>query len=360
MTTEIATTDTAELARQAETVERARQLIEDATPENTLRARSGALRYFWSWADVALDLAESYPVAPGVLLQFVTDHLTGLDEETDRRLHEMTWEDDLGRVQRIKARLGVHSIATVSARVSHIAAAHAAQGLDSPSSDPVVVEALKAGRKLRARNGGQKAKQAATLDTLDAMLRTCDDSPAGLRDAALLLTAFASGGRRRSEVAAIQAEDLETVQRQIHGHPSSHAVDYVLTLRHSKADQEGEGLSLPIAGRAADVLRRWIDFAEISEGPIFRGISKGGKINGKAITGRTVARIVKARAELAGLDPRAFAGHSLRSGFVSECGRRGISLQETMSLTGHKTPSVAARYHRPGAVLHSAAARIAG
>ncbi len=40
------------------------------------------------------------------------------------------------------------------------------------------------------------------------MLATCDDSLEGLRDRALLCFGFASGGRRRSEIAAADLRDL--------------------------------------------------------------------------------------------------------------------------------------------------------
>ena len=43
------------------------------------------------------------------------------------------------------------------------------------------------------------------------MLATCTDGLIGVRDRALLLFAFASGGRRRSEVASAVMENL--VQR---------------------------------------------------------------------------------------------------------------------------------------------------
>src|SRR6266702_5772787 len=51
-------------------------------------------------------------------------------------------------------------------------------------------------------------KPALTKAPLEAMLATCTDGLIGLRDRALLLFAFASGGRRRSEVSAAVVEHL--------------------------------------------------------------------------------------------------------------------------------------------------------
>lgn len=335
----VPTPSVAALTLAPETAARARQIIEEGTPENTRRARRGALRYFWAWAAEALDLAETWPVPVEAVVTFITDHLQGLEPEVDAALIAAG----------VKAKPGPHSVATVEARVSHLAAAHRALGLDSPTAAAPVVELLKAARKLRARHGGQRRKAAATLDRLNALTATCGDDPQGVRDRALLLLGFASGGRRRSEIAGAQVEDLAEVEG-----------DYVLTLRHSKADQEGEGLEVPVTGRAAAALRRWLELAEISSGPIFRRVHRSGAILPQGITGRAVALIIQRRAELAGMDPSDFGGHSLRAGFITEAAGRGIPLPEVMALSGHRTVAVASRYYRGGAALHNQAARIAG
>ncbi len=46
---------------------------------------------------------------------------------------------------------------------------------------------------------------------LEALLSACDHSLEGLRDKALLLFGFASGGRRRSEIAAADWQDLHCI-----------------------------------------------------------------------------------------------------------------------------------------------------
>ncbi len=327
------------LALDEETADRAREIIEKGTPENTRRARRAALRYFWQWAGVALGLEESYPVPAGVVIRFCTDHLAGLAADVDRELVSRA----------VKAKLGPHSVATVEARCAHLSAAHVAQGLDSPARDPRVAEILKAARRQRARAGGQHQKAAMTVDVLNAILATCDDSTAGIRDRALLLLAFSAGGRRRSEVAAARVEDLEEIDRE-----------YVLRIRRSKTDQEGAGLAVPVAGRAADALRAWLEVAGLEAGRIFRRVSRTGNVFGDGISPYTVARVIQRRAELAGLNGADFGGHSARAGFITEGAQRGIPLPELMALSGHKTVDVANRYYRAGAALHSPAARMAG
>ncbi|MBB3274281.1 integrase [Pseudoxanthomonas sp. OG2] len=59
-----------------------------------------------------------------------------------------------------------------------------------------------------------RKKTAITLAELEAMLATCDDSLEGLRDRALLSFGFASGERRRSEIAAADLRDLRRIGPQ--------------------------------------------------------------------------------------------------------------------------------------------------
>ena len=55
----------------------------------------------------------------------------------------------------------------------------------------------------------RKSKRAVTWDVLDRLIATCaTDRLADTRDLAILLLAFASGGRRRSEVARLRVEQL--------------------------------------------------------------------------------------------------------------------------------------------------------
>jgi hypothetical protein len=91
-----------------------------------------------------------------------------------------------------------------------------------------------------------------------------------------------------------------------------------VTIRRSKTDQEGAGATVAIVrGSVAcpvEALKVWLGGAGITEGAIFRRVNKGGKVLPERLTAQSVALIVKAHARRAGLDPRVFAGHSLRSG----------------------------------------------
>ena len=132
---------------------------------------------------------------------------------------------------------------------------------------------------------------------------------------------------------------------------------YVLRIRRSKTDQEGQGMDVPVFGPAAEALAKWLKAARIRNGRLFRGVTAWGKVT-KGLTGRQIARIVKARLESAGYDPSEFGAHSLRSGFITESGRQGIHLGDAMALSGHRCLEMAMIYYRPGHVTKNPAARL--
>jgi len=321
-----------------ETRERVRTILEAGIADNTRRAYTGDLCYFWAWTRLALGLAEVYPVPPATVVRFIVDHLEGLPEAVDAALV----------AERAKARHGVHSIATVSRRLAALSVAHEAQGVENPVQLPQVRALMAAARRGRARQGlAPQKKRAATLDVLEAMLASCGDDLRSLRDRALLLFAFSSGGRRRSEVAAAQVENLSTV-------PGG----FLYRIPWSKTDQQGSGREVPVLGRAAVALRAWLEAAGIVAGNLFRAVDRSGSVGAK-LSEKAVARIVKKRAQLAGLDAEKFAAHSLRSGFVTEAGRKGVSRNDAMALTGHKSSTVFDRYFQAGEVTKNKAARLA-
>jgi integrase len=181
------------------------------------------------------------------------------------------------------------------------------------------------------------------------MLATCTDGLIGVRDRALLLFAFASGGRRRSEVAAAMIENLTKVDDET----------YIYRLTRSKTDQAGTGhsadASKPVVGVAAQALGVWLQATGASEGAIFRRIR--GSLAAEPLSAQAVSHIVQRRARLAGLTGD-YGAHSLRSGFVTEAGRQNVPIREAMGLTGHRSLVTFLRYFQTGAVQHSAAAKL--
>ena len=156
---------------------------------------------------------------------------------------------------------------------------------------------------------------------------------------ALLLIGFA-GAFRRSELIAINCTDLSFVEQGL-----------VIHIRRSKTDQTGEGrkVAIPYArGRHCPVLalKHWLSTAGISDGPIFRAITRHGHVQPSALSTEAVALIVKKRAQAIGLDPSQFSGHSLRAGLATSAAQAGVSAHKIQQQTGHKSIEMLSRYIR--------------
>ena len=179
------------------------------------------------------------------------------------------------------------------------------------------------------------------------MIATCDDGLRGLRDRALLLVGWSSGGRRRAELANIQCQDLLR-------HPDG---SYALSLGLSKTERDGQVRQKPIRGKAALALSAWLQAAAISQGPVFVRLLRGGKPAKTALSGNHIALIVKRRAQLAGLQGD-WAAHSLRSGFITEAGRQNMAIPDVMAMTDHRSVNTLMAYYQAGELLAAPVANL--
>jgi integrase len=193
----------------------------------------------------------------------------------------------------------------------------------------------------RARGRAAKApKLAATGDELRAMVAQLDRSTlAGARDAAALLVGWWAA-LRRSELVALEIDDVT---------PSPGGI--AIRIRWSKTDQEGQGATLGLEAKEGPLcpiaaLEAWIEMSGIKSGPIFRGLTRHGGVRKGAMNDQEVARLVKRLAQGAGLDPKRFAGHSLRAGFITEAYRQGVQEAQIMATSRHRSVAMLARYRR--------------
>lgn len=101
--------------------------------------------------------------------------------------------------------------------------------------------------------------------TLAVLLAACDDSLAGLRDAALISTAY-DGGFRVSELTGLT---LGALSRCADGSGQGEVL-----LARSKTDQEGEGVAVRLSADTMRRLEHWIEAAGLCEddSPLFRRI----------------------------------------------------------------------------------------
>ncbi len=326
-----------------------RELLREGESTNTRNSYQSAMRYWAAWHALRFERQMQLPLDVACVLQFIIDHAqrqTGAGLASEMPAHMDRALVDAG----YKAREGPLSHNTLVHRMAVLSKAHQVHGLANPCQDGAVRELMSRTRKAYARRGEQPAKKdALTRDLLEQLLQTCDDSLRGRRDRALLLFAWSSGGRRRSEVAGADMRHLRAVGPQ----------EFIYTLTHSKTNQSGRDAPenhKPVTGRAAQALADWLRAAAIQEGPIFRRIRKGGHV-GEPLSPAAVRDIVKQRCALAGVEGD-FSAHSLRSGFVTEAGRQNVPLPDTMALTGHSSVNTVLGYFRADSALSNRAARL--
>jgi site-specific recombinase XerD len=228
-------------------------------------------------------------------------------------------------------------VPTIARKLAAIRFFHRAADMDNPADHAGVAAILKGIRRTVGTAPLQKAP--ATVDVIHALLaRIKPDTLQGKRDRALLLLGFA-GAFRRSELVAINVENLTF---------SDEGVDVFLP--KSKTDQEGKGQSVAVlngkALKPADKLKEWLGAAGIVAGPIFRRINRGDHLADDALTSQSVALIVKRYAEAAGLDVAKLSGHSLRAGFVTSAAENRASISRIMEVTRHRDPRTVETYVR--------------
>ena len=115
-------------------------------------------------------------------------------------------------------------------------------------------------------------------------------------------------------------------------------------IRRSKTDQAGAGEVRWLARRTVAHLRRWMEAAGISEGPVFRSVNKAGMVGSVALDSSAVPRLLKQLAKRAGLEPAAISGHSARVGMAQDLVAGGADLPAVMQAGRWKSPTMPARY----------------
>ncbi len=105
----------------------------------------------------------------------------------------------------------------------------------------------------------------------------------------------------------------------------------------------------PIQGAAAAALGAWLKVLleyRITHGPIFRRILHDRLL--EPLKDSAVRTIIQRRTLMSEQALGKLSAHSLRSGFVTEAARFGISLGQTMAMTGHKSVQTVMGYYQSG------------
>jgi integrase len=249
---------------------------------------------------------------------------------------------------------GTHAPSTVRRRLAALGKMHRFNDLPWNPAHRDIQEPLQG----LLRTHGQPVQKAAalTLPMLRQLVATCDGTARGRRDRALLLIGFA-GALRRSELVALQVEDVAATPSGLR-----------LRLLRGKTDQAGDGAELGLPrGRHAGTcpvraFEAWQAVARRRAGPLFRRVSRDGRIGDAALHPDAVRRILAHRAALAGLEVDGFgrlSAHALRVGFITEAYAQGVRDEDIMRHTRHKDHRTMRGYvQRAGLVDDSPAGKL--
>ncbi|MBW0368283.1 site-specific integrase [Ensifer adhaerens] len=340
-----------------------KHLASEGMGDNTLKALASDLGYLEAWCRLATGSPLPWPAPEGLLLKFVAHHLWDPAKRAEDPIHGMPLEVEAGlRTGRLLRADGPHAPETMRRRLTSWSNLTRWRGLTGGFNGPSLKSALRLAVRASVRPRQRKSKKAVTGDVLAKLLLACaGERAADLRDRALLLTAFASGGRRRSEVAELRVEDLideEPVRADPADTSSPPLPCLSIRLGRTKPATSDDDEQVFLIGRPVAVLRAWLEQASIMEGPVFRRIDQWGNIDRRALTPQSVNLILKARCKQAGLDPKQFSAHGLRSGYLTEAANRGIPLPEAMQQSLHKSVTQAASYYNNAEQKNGRAARL--
>lgn len=250
---------------------------------------------------------------------------------------------------------------TLTKRLTSITQTLRAAGFDglSPAStrQPIVRKVLRGIRRTKGVAPGPNQKQPLLAGQIRQLVETCGDDLQGLRDRSLILTAYSAGGLRRVNAVAVTVESLEFCDAGMVHHQG-----------RSKTDQEGIGriIGIPLGSNPATcpvtAMRRWLEAAHITSGPVFRPVRlRQGRqiVEARALNPASVNYIVKRAARRAGLDDALFGAHSLRSGFCSQASLQ-VSDRLIAKQSGHKGTKSLDRYVRLAGAFRENAANSLG
>jgi len=254
--------------------------IHAATSDNTRRAYQGDVRHFIEWGG-------QLPSSPERILQYLQQQANALNPRTLVR------------------------------RLTAIKQWHITQGFIDPTAHPLIRKTLKGIQHL---HGTPKEKALPLrLDILLQLVTWLQQTSTLIhaRNNALLQVGF-FGAFRRSELVGLQWEHIRWVPEGLE-----------ILIPRSKTDQTGEGqiCAIPYGDEilcAVRALKNWCENAAITEGAIFRRISKNECIQTQSITAAQWNTIFKSMVKACNIpESDAYSSHSLRRGFATTASQKG-------------------------------------
>jgi integrase/recombinase XerD len=200
-----------------------------------------------------------------------------------------------------------------------------------------IIEKNPASAELVPRMRVSNVSETQGLDNGEAehLLKTLweDKTYSGLRDTAIFAVLIYNG-LRRSEVVQI---DLENI-RFVSGTPT---VTLVI--------KRGKHLTIEFIPLVWKTIDRWLVSANITEGPVFRKVTKyrdgRQEITKNRLTVDNIYAIIKSRVKQAGID-KDIHPHSLRHTYATLALLAGVPIQEVQKSMGHSSTDTTFRYDR--------------
>lgn len=363
-------------------------------PPNTRKAWQGDWRWFARFvaehaggfrpADIPAADWRPIPAPPELVVAFVDYYSPATDDQLD-----------LG-APLVKASTP-RKPATVRRALATISKAHRIHGLEDPTKDEMVRDAVKAFCRHR---GAQRQADPIHWDDIERVLaldweavkrfcasapepiadqvRTALRGPGQLRRVQALLAIGYNTLARREELAAFDVDDIKP----------GNAGDGTARIRRGKTDQEGKGHVRYLSPPAVAAYRAWLDAAGITEGPLFTQYQRNGQARlkddrpvlnpktggtmkpkrppkgqlpkllpyGKRITHDVINRAFKAAMLAIGKsanDVAAISGHSTRVGAAQDLCKARVDLLGIMQSGGWKNAAMPKRYTEELAAEHS-------
>ncbi|MCJ8510031.1 site-specific integrase [Rhizobium lemnae] len=340
-------------------VETLRHLVNEGMGANTLRALTSDLAYLQAWSLASTGISLPWPAPKALLLKFVAHHLWDPEKRLTDPGHGMPSDvEEKLRIQGFLRTVGPHAPDTVRRRLATWSTLTKWRGLQGAFTSPALKSAIRLAIRATPRPKKRKSAKAVTGDVLSKLIATCrTGSLRDVRDKAILMVAFASGGRRRSEVAGLRKEQL-TPEAPIPVDGSSPLPSLSIHLGRTKTSGADSDEVVYLTGRPVDALNAWLKAGRIDKGSVFRAIDRWGNISNRALDPKAISDIVKQRAAMAGLDPTEFSAHGLRSGYLTEAANRGIPLPEAMEQSRHRSVQQASEYYNSAQRRSGRAARM--
>ena len=106
-----------------------------------------------------------------------------------------------------------------------------------------------------------------TRDILDALLATSDEIHHGIRDRAILMLAFARGGRQRLEVSSLNVEETRREDFNAKGLLWARLLE-------AKTTKKDQAPKLHLKGCSARAVVHWLEVTGLKDGSLFRVVSR--------------------------------------------------------------------------------------